>query len=154
VKTVYVDTSVVGGMFDPEFELWTTLFFKAVDEGQYLVALSTVLDYELERAPKHVQEFVNELSPKNYIQIEFGDSAQDLANQYLNAGIVGPSSFTDCRHIATATVNGIDILTSWNFKHIVNLNKITLYNEVNTKAGFGNLEIRTPRELLDYEDRS
>jgi len=59
---------------------------------------------------------------------------------------------TDCRHIAIATVNNIGILTSWNFKHIVNLNKIRLYNEVNINEGYASLEIRTPRELLTYEN--
>tara|TARA_Y100001972_G_scaffold129275_1_gene195975 strand:- start:2652 stop:2867 length:216 start_codon:yes stop_codon:yes gene_type:complete len=70
----------------------------------------------------------------------------------LEANIVGKTSLTDCRHIATASVNEIDILTSWNFKHIVNLDKIHLYNGVNLQNGYRTIEIRTPRELLTYED--
>ncbi|MEM9341113.1 MAG: PIN domain protein, partial [Bacteroidota bacterium] len=71
---------------------------------------------------------------------------------YIKAGIVGKSSLTDCRHIATATVNNIRVVTSWNFKHIVNLNKIQKYNAINISEGYNQLEIRTPRELLNYED--
>lgn len=82
----------------------------------------------------------------------YEEDARELADKYQEAGIVGPTSLTDCRHIATATVNNIRILASWNFKHIVNLNKIQLYNVVNIKDGYIPLEIRTPRELLDYEN--
>ncbi len=154
IPIVYIDTSVAGGKFDMEFEFWTTLFFKAVEEGQYQLALSTVLDLELEAAPERVRNFVDHLNPEHYINIEYNNQAQELANKYIEAGIVGSTSIADCRHIATATVNKIDILTSWNFKHIVNLNKIRLYNEVNNQNGYGNLEIRTPRELLNYENGS
>ena len=58
----------------------------------------------------------------------------------------------DCRHIAIATLSNADILASWNFKHIVNVNRIRGYNAVNYKLGHKILEIRTPREVLNYED--
>lgn len=45
--------------------------------------------------------------------------------------------------------NKVDILVSWNFKHIVNLNRIRLYNATNLKYGYQILEIRTPREILN-----
>ena len=152
VKLVYIDTSVVGGVFDKEFELWTNLFFESVKEQVYKVVTSALLDGELENAPEHVRKFLDDIPDFNRVEAEYNEEAIELADIYLAEGIVGPTSLTDCRHIATATVNGINTLASWNFKHIVNLNKIRLYNAVNLKNGYNVLEIRTPRELLYYEN--
>ena len=55
---------------------------------------------------------------------------------------------SDALHIAIATVSGVDVLVSWNFKHIVNLNRIKLFNSVNLKEGYHLLEIRTPLEVI------
>lgn len=57
----------------------------------------------------------------------------------------------DAQHIAIATVARVDVLVSWNFKHIVNLQRIRGYNSVNLRKGYPLLEIRTPRELLTDE---
>lgn len=149
---MYIDTSVVGGVFDKEFEIWTNIFFDEVRSGEFKVAVSELLVEELNPAPEPIRDFIYSL-PEDQVQVaRYEDDARELAEKYLEAGIVGPTSLTDCRHIAISTVNNIRILASWNFKHIVNLNKIQLYNAVNIKEGYIPLEIRTPRELLDYEN--
>ena len=125
---VYIDTSVVGGAFDEEFELWTNLLFKAVRNGEFRIAVSSILEDELLNAPEHVNTFLNDIPEEQIVNIKVNDEAIELANLYLNAGIIGPGSLADCTHIATATVYKIDVLISWNFKHIVNLNRIKLYN--------------------------
>lgn len=66
-------------------------------------------------------------------------------------GIIGPGSRADALHVALATIAKVDVLVSWNFKHIVNLGRIRLFNGVNLEQGYGPLEIRTPREVL-YEE--
>ncbi len=152
IRKVYIDTSVVGGYFDEEFELWTKLFFESVTEGRFIIAISELLQTELVNAPDVVKHFLSIIPDKQKIIADYNEEARILANRYLEANIVGKTSLTDCRHIATASVNEIDILTSWNFKHIVNLDKIHLYNGVNLQNGYRTIEIRTPRELLTYED--
>jgi len=152
IRKVYIDTSVIGGYFDEEFELWTKLFFDSVVVGRFKIAISELLNAELLNAPEQVKRFLTSIPEEHKILANYNDEAKQLANKYIDANIVGKSSLTDCRHIATATVNGIDILTSWNFKHIVNLDKIHLYNGVNLQNGYRTIEIRTPRELLTYED--
>ncbi len=57
-------------------------------------------------------------------------------------------SYIDALHIALATINNADVLASWNFKHIVNLDRIRLYNSINFRQGYRMIEIRTPREIL------
>lgn len=51
--------------------------------------------------------------------------------------------------IAMATLDRVDVLVSWNFKHIVNLNRMRLFNSVNLKLGYPMIDIRSPREVLD-----
>ncbi len=75
-----------------------------------------------------------------------------MAETYLQENVVSEKSRVDAQHIATATINRVDVLVSWNFKHIVNLDRIHGYNSVNLKLGYPMLEIRTPTEVLKYED--
>jgi len=149
IKKVYIDTSVIGGSFDEEFKFWTDLFFKEVKKGEFQIVISEHLINELSFAREDVKNFLDSIPDKHKLFIEFTMEAKLLTDLYLKEKIVGPSSAVDCRHIATATVNNIEVLTSWNFKHIVNLNKIRLYNAVNVREGFRNIEIRSPREILD-----
>ena len=72
-----------------------------------------------------------------------------MAQTYIREKILGKSSENDAYHIALASVNRVDCLVSWNFKHIVNVTRIRGYNGINYMAGHKILEIRTPREILE-----
>lgn len=149
IQRIYIDTSVIGGYFDEEFEFYTKLFFEKVEQGEFKIILSDLLVTELQGAPDYVVNFYKSIS-KN--QIEYVDQTEDsiqLGEAYLNEGVVGKTSRNDCRHIALATLINADILVSWNFKHIVNIKRIRGYNSVNIKYGHRILEIRTPREILE-----
>ena len=80
------------------------------------------------------------------------EEAIQLADQYIIEKVVGKTSIEDCRHIALATINRVDVLVSWNFKHIVNLDRIKGYNSVNYRLGYPMIEIRSPKDLIRYED--
>jgi hypothetical protein len=68
--------------------------------------------------------------------------------------VVGKASRADCFYIAIATIQKVDLLVSWNFKHIVNIVRIHGYNSVNLKNGFQPLEFRNPSEAFDYENNN
>jgi hypothetical protein len=152
VNRVYLDTSVFGGFFDPEFELWTKILFDKIMKGEYIVIYSRLTDIELTPAPEKVRALANSLPKSQIIYTDISDEAVQLAENYLKENVVGKTSRADCIHIAIATLTDADILVSWNFKHIVNVNRIRGYNAVNYKFGHKILEIRTPREILEYED--
>ena len=152
MKTIYVDTSVFGGKFDPEFELWTELFFQKILESEIKLIYSDIAEDELINAPQNVKDFVKSIPNKNLQRAELTEEAILLAEHYLTEKVVGESSRADCYHIALATILKADILVSWNFKHIVNIQRINGYNAVNLKNGYLTLEIRNPREIFDYED--
>jgi hypothetical protein len=75
-----------------------------------------------------------------------------LAKQYVDEKVVGETSLDDRIHIATATISKVDILVSWNFKHIVNVYRIRGYNSVNLRLGYSTLEIRSPKEIVGNEN--
>jgi hypothetical protein len=84
--------------------------------------------------------------------IETTEEVFDLANEYITEKVVGQTSYADCLHIALATIYRADYLVSWNFRHIVNIQKIRGYNSINIKKGYKQLDIRSPREFIKYED--
>jgi hypothetical protein len=91
------------------------------------------------------------LNRLDYEQHEVTEEMIELADKYMETEIVTKKYYSDAIHIAIASVIGVDVLVSWNFKHIVNLSKINLFNFVNKKEGYNILEIRTPQELINYE---
>jgi hypothetical protein len=149
-QRIYLDTSVVGGYFDAEFAKDTILFFESLYNGEWVILLSDQLNKELANAPDHVRGLLKTFSPAYTEYVEMNSEAEHLANKYIEAGVVGKTSLTDCQHIAIATLYRADILVSWNFKHIVNLGRIKGYNGINLQHGYHTLEIRTPKEIMNY----
>jgi hypothetical protein len=149
-KRVYIDTSVVGGYFDEEFSTDTIPFFDTVKAGGMTVIISDLLEAELLRAPMFVRELLESLPIANVERIRLSPEATLLADKYIEAKVVGRTSRADCQHIAIATICHSDVLVSWNFKHIVNLDRIRGYNGINFQNGYHMIEIRTPKEIFSY----
>ena len=151
-QRIYIDTSVVGGYHDTEFKACTVPLFERIQNGEFVVLLSTVTQDELEDAPICVQELIRSMKNEFTEFLTISDEVIDLANDYINEGVVGQTCYADCLHIALATIYRADFLISWNFKHIVNVRRITGYNSINIRNGYRQLEIRSPREFERYED--
>jgi predicted nucleic acid-binding protein len=147
---IYFDTSVFGGYFDSEFEEFTKPLFKQINNGEFKVLLSAVLQRELEPAPEKIVNLIKGLKSEYTAFLDENDEAVELATEYITEKVVGQTSFADCLHISLATINQADVLVSWNFKHIVNIERIRGYNSINIKNGYKQLDIRSPRELMDY----
>lgn len=147
---IYIDTSIVGGYFDKEFEVETKLLFSRLINKEVIFVISDLLDIELERAPEKVKNLLYEFPDDFFERITLNEEAKELGEMYVKENVVGQTSIEDCYHIAMATINNVDILASWNFKHIVNLRRIKGYNSVNLKSGYNLLEIRNPKELIVY----
>jgi len=149
---IYIDTSVVGGYYDIEFELETKLFFEEIKQGRFQIYYSSVTDDELLGAPSRVRDIIKDLPSKYVTRVELTEEAVALADTYLLEKVVGQTSREDCFHIALATLNQVDILLSWNFKHIVNYTRIRGYNGVNMKLGYPTIDIRSPKEIVYNEE--
>ena len=133
---VYADTSVFGGCFEEKFSEASTRFFDQVRDGTFVLVVSDVTFRELGPAPHHVKSLLDSI-PAGYVEevVSSGESTR-LQAAYLAAGVVGPACGNDAAHIAVATIALVDIIVSWNFKHIVHYDKIMGYEGVNTIHGY------------------
>jgi predicted nucleic acid-binding protein len=152
VSKIYLDTSVFGGYFDPMFEEDTQILFEKIRLGQFHVIFSDTTEDELLEAPNKVRTLLPLLADNLKTKVELTEEAVNLADTYLLENVVGRTSRSDCFHIAMATINEVDILVSWNFKHIVNVKRIRGYNAVNMKLGYKTIDIRSPKEIIYNED--
>ncbi|MEI6435663.1 MAG: type II toxin-antitoxin system VapC family toxin [Bacteroidota bacterium] len=151
-QRLYIDTSVFGGFYDEEFSEFTKPLFERLQKGEFKVLFSTVTQEELTPAPDNVKKLVENLKVVDTEFLETNEEVVDLATQYILEKVVGQTSLPDCLHIALATINRADFLISWNFKHIVNVQRIQGYNSINIKNGYKQLEIRSPRDFMTYGD--
>jgi predicted nucleic acid-binding protein len=152
IQRVYIDTSVIGGCFDSEFSEWSNRLFDEFKEGKRIAVISDITIDELTDAPEVVQENF-ETIPDKSLEVLISDiESNALAEKYLMEKVITARYFEDALHIAIATLHQVTVLASWNFKHIVNLEKIRGYNSVNLKYGYPMIEIRTPREILKFDE--
>ncbi len=128
----------------------TIQIFERLDKNEVIFVVSDLLDLELINAPQQVREHLFKYSADKFQRVELTKEAIKLADTYIDEKVVGSTSLEDCRHIALATIHKVDVLASWNFKHIVNLQRIKGYNSVNVRLGYSMLEIRSPKDLVNY----
>ena len=91
--------------------------------------------------PQNSQNIRNLLANSNVSVLDINEEAIPLGEEYIRGGAIPPSEPEDAYHIAIATVNGIETLASWNFKHIVSINPIRKIHEINLKRGYQIVEI-------------
>ncbi|GAI98016.1 unnamed protein product, partial [marine sediment metagenome] len=142
IKRIYIDTSVFGGYFDKEFAKETKPFFEKLLQNRIKIVVSEILELELYRAPDYIQVFFESLPSELIERVELTNEAKELAEKYIIENVVVKTSLADCQHIALATINKVDVLASWNYQHIVNLERIRGYNSINFREGYQMIEIR------------
>ena len=117
-----------------------------------IIVLSDLTVLELQEAPDEVRAILDEIPQEYKEYVELTEEARAIAEQYITAGVVGKGKRIDAQHIAIASISRVDVLVSWNFKHIVNLQRIHGYNSINLRYGYPLLEIRSPQEVIDEEE--
>lgn len=150
VQRIYIDTSVIGGCFDEEFAPWSNGLMKDFRLGNFRPVVSGIVIAEMRPAPDKVQEKYAEIEEWEPERVALTDEVRILASAYVERQIVPPKYSNDALHIALATVAEVDILTSWNFKHIVHFDKIRRFNAVNQEQGYKPIDIYSPREVTSY----
>ncbi|HEV7668558.1 MAG TPA: type II toxin-antitoxin system VapC family toxin [Thermoanaerobaculia bacterium] len=151
VLRVYVDTSVIGGCFDAEFSPWSNRLFEDFQSKRFVPVVSSIVATEIESAPEAVRAKLDEIIGLGVDFLEVTEEVVALADVYAAHGAVPTKFRNDLLHIALATVANVDVLVSWNFKHIVRLEKIRIFNAVNLELGYKPLQIHSPREVASDE---
>ena len=152
-RKAYCDTSVFGGIFDPEFSRASVTFLDLVRRGKIEIVISPVVEREIldHGTPEKV---LSEYERHRHLctVADVTQEALELQNAYLKEKILTPKWEDDALHVAVATTNECEMIVSWNFKHIVNFRKIPLYNAVNALRGYRTIEIYSPLEVIENDD--
>ncbi|MBI5393733.1 MAG: hypothetical protein HZA91_00395 [Verrucomicrobia bacterium] len=148
---IYVDTSVLGGCFDTEFAPWSNGLMEDFRRGVFVPVLSDVTGAEIGAAPEQVRDVHAELVGLGAEMVSVNEESLSLLSSYESHAILGARFRNDLLHIALATIAEVDVLVSWNFRHIVRLDKIRLFNAVNLESGYKTLQISSPREVTSYD---
>lgn len=151
-QRVYVDTSAVGGCEDEEFSIWSVQLFEEFRQSLRIAVISDLTRQELVDAPEAVGKILESLPDSSVESVYLTEEAETLALRYIDDGVVNAGHIADAQHIAIASVERVDVLVSWNFRHIVNLDRIHAFNSVNLRLGYPILEIRSPREVVNEEE--
>ena len=146
-QKVYIDTSVIGGSFN-YFSRYSNMLIDKFRDGLFVPVISEVVEKEIKKAPILVRDVYDEILTYNAIYLNITDEIKKLVKEYINKKIVTLHYEDDCRHIALTTINKIDVLVSWNFKHIVNEQRIFLFNLVNKDLGLNPIVIKDPKDFL------
>lgn len=150
---IYLDTSVIGGCFDPEFFPWSNGLMKDLRLGHFEPVISDLVLKEILKAPQQVQSKCREVLDFAAEVLPLTGEVKELVKCYRKRKILNPHFESDMTHIALATVHHVDVLVSWNFKHIVHFDKIRQFNAINLESGYKPLDIRSPKEVTHYEER-
>ncbi len=148
---VYVDTSVIGGCFDPKFRKDSLRLFEDFKAGRKMMVYSDVVYNEIKKAKlinNHLLQKFHEVPEKHGMVFMQNKEVETLAREYIRKNILTINSFKDASHIAIATIFNADVIASWNFRHIVHKRKIKLYNETNIELGYKPIAIKTPEHIL------
>ena len=153
---LYLDTSVIGALFDTEMprrvEI-TRILLNSILEGRHIAIISNVVIEEIEQCPlDNLRGQLLEEIRKIPLQILSEDEeCADLLDIYEREEFIRKSARLDLRHFAVATVNGVDAVISWNFRDIVNIRTRRAVHSVNLRLGFPLVEIVSPEEVIEYE---
>ncbi len=142
----------------PQLRDATIEFFENfVNTGRYEVYISDIVITEIE-ATKDAEKRIQLLNVTENYPIGFVDEQQSteiirLADLYLKNGILPVKSKADAFHIAICVVNQMDILLTWNYKHLANINRKHKITQVNIENHYLHpLEIITPFEVIDDDE--
>lgn len=153
---VYLDTSVVSYLYQedaPEKMQDTLLLWELFKEGVYEVYVSDIVFREIDRCSEEkLNILLDYLDQIEYHEVETDSNTIELAEKFIDFGILKKKSFDDCQHIAAAILAGCDIIISWNFKHIVNVKTVKGVKVITTLEGYKDLMIYPPSVLLEEGD--
>ena len=145
--SLYLDTSVIGGYFDDEWKVATRELWRQMEQGGFRFLSSDVTTQEIEDAPENVRDLFTDTFTRETL-IELTSEMENLAAAYVRQNVVPPKYRDDALHVAVCVVAKIDYLVSWNFKHLVNVQRAAGFNAVNLLHGYPIVRIVNPLELI------
>lgn len=153
-QKVYLETTIFNYYFDKtkNAQPVTVAFFEAVGSGQFDGYTSIYTYNELAKAPEpRRSNMLNLIEKFNISLLKTSEEVEKLADEYIISNIIPEKKNYDAFHIAIASVEEMDIILSYNFKHINKLKTKNMIPAINQKLGYRNIFIAQPEEVFDYE---
>jgi predicted nucleic acid-binding protein len=152
---LYLDTSVIGALFDvemPERIRTTRELFDLIVEGKHAGIISNIVLEEIDQSPEELKEkLLTEIRKVPFQVIAEDENSADLLEIYEREDFIRKGARMDLRHLSVATVYGVDAVVSWNFRDIVNIRTRRAVHSVNLRLGYPLIEIVSPEEVVEYE---
>ena len=153
---LYLDTSVIGALFDTEIPQrieTTRVLLDSISHGRHTGVISNIVLEEIERSPEELRgKLLAEIRKVPFQLISEDESSAGLLEIFEREGFIRKGARLDLRHLAVATISGVDAVVSWNFRDIVNIKTRRAVHSVNLRLGFPLIEIVSPEEVIEYEE--
>ena len=150
---LYLETTVPSFLFAddaPEKQQVTRQFFKWLAISPDKLYISELVLAELNRASTVVRDkllkAVAQLPVEN---LPVSDEAVDLAGQYVANNVIPARYRDDALHVALAVINNLDVVVTWNMKHLANVRRIEGINRTNLILRLPPIRIHTPEEVIE-----
>lgn len=153
-KRLYIDTSVLGGLFDtedPKRVMTAENLINLIKRKDYEGFISFLTLDEIMKAPYEICEKLKSILNRSRFEIfEETEACIELANAYVNDEIIPLKYRNDARHIAIGVYYECDFIVSWNYRHMVNITVRRLIDSTNLRMGYKSIEIVSPEEVIGY----
>ena len=155
IPKIYIETTVFNFYFSsdsPDKQKDTLKLFEEIKEGKFTPYTSNSVLLELERdsEPKRTQ-MLRLIEDYNITILPVKAEERQLANIYVAEGIIPQKYAMDALHISATTINDLDFIVSYNFKHIVKRKTVTMTESVNLREGYKRIGIFSPTEVIEDE---
>ena len=147
-RRVYVDTSVFRGCESKMFRATSLRLFERFRDGDISLVLSALVARELDSASEAARAVLGPVPPEHAEFLEPSADAEELADRYIDAGAVDAEMRPVALHVAFATLARVDMLASWDYKHLLNFRRSRKWNVVNRELGHPLLPIHEVPAVL------
>ncbi|MCL2866810.1 MAG: hypothetical protein FWF47_03500 [Clostridia bacterium] len=151
---VYFETTVFNRYYEEgrEYNPETKQLFQMISYGEVTAYTSVAVLQEIDKAPKlKREEMMSLLTSYDFTVLEVEQNAYDLADLYVEMGVIPARFRMDGVHIAMSAVNDLDCIVSLNFHHINKLKTKMTTEIIHRMKGYGNPAICTPMEVTNHE---
>jgi predicted nucleic acid-binding protein len=151
---VYLETTMFNYYFDTDRDghTATVAMFEAIGRNEFEGFTSMYTVEELKKAPEQKRNNMMGLIEKYRIKtLAVDDEANRLAEIYMQNNVIPKSKQLDALHIGIASINELDYILSFNFKHINKLKTKRMVESINLNLGYKSIVISQPMEVIDYE---
>jgi len=149
----YIETTVPNFLFAddaPEKKTVTEQFYEWTKISPDTFYISGLVLAEISRAqPTLRTKLLDAVGRLEAEMLDITGEAEQLARRYVADGAIPARYSDDALHVAIAVLNHVDVVVTWNMKHLANVRRIENINRTNLAMGFNPIRIHTPEEVID-----